>query len=679
MKHHIGLPEKNEQVLFCKLTDYQAGLYREYLESDDIKRILSGRMQVFMGLNNLRKLCNHPDIFKDFESGKSHSLEVKSEEGDEEEKEDDSSIDSYGHYERSGKMIVIHSLLKLWRRQGHRVLIFTQSRKMQAILRKLIVGQKYEYLAMDGTTAIGQRQKIISKFNATPEIFAFLLTTKVGGLGVNLTGANRVVIYDPDWNPSVDTQARERAWRIGQEKPVTIYRLMTAGTIEEKIYHRQIFKQFLVDRVLKDPKQRRFFKSSDLHELFTFNDESDNKKTETSAIFAGTGSDVTLSKSKKKNEKKEVVFEGSSSSSNRRISESRRKSNEDPSSSMKCATHNDHHPPRKQEEKLRERIKAISKKIGDQKKKTSREGHGRKKFKKLDGERVPHLVKAKSYKITRDDGGGKSSSSSIINNEKVEEKAKTEEKNKSAAEQDNYVLAKLLKRNSGCVHSAFQHDKVMETSVSDFALVEAEAEKAAREAVEHLRQSRRVCFRPETGIPTWTGNSGGMKRRFGKKKTASESYRSSSSTSSIASLTDIKKFGSSTSGSRKKQIMSAKELLGKIQDRNRFLSSELQTGNNRYPSSSSSTATSLFFPESKVSSSTQKEADYMEVLADIRNFVAFQSSSDGQASTLELLKHFHQRLPPQQSPLFKALLTKICSFHRDTEGKGIWSLKAEFS
>lgn len=73
-----------------------------------------------------------------------------------------------------------------------------------------------------------------------PPRFLFLLTTKVGGLGVNLTGANRLLLYDPDWNPSTDTQARERAWRIGQVRPVTIYRLITSGTIEEKVYHRQV-------------------------------------------------------------------------------------------------------------------------------------------------------------------------------------------------------------------------------------------------------------------------------------------------------------------------------------------------------------------------------------------------------------------------------------------------------
>ena len=162
---------------------------------------------------------------------------------------------------------------------------------MLDILEPFVREQNYTYLRLDGTTGIGSRQPMIEKFNKSPDIFVFLLTTRVGGLGVNLTGANRVIIFDPDWNPSTDTQARERAWRIGQQKDVTIYRLLTSGTIEEKIYHRQIFKQYLTNRVLKDPKQRRFFKSNDLYELFTLKD-TDNQSTETEAIFAGTGSEV---------------------------------------------------------------------------------------------------------------------------------------------------------------------------------------------------------------------------------------------------------------------------------------------------------------------------------------------------------------------------------------------------
>ena len=126
-------------------------------------------------------------------------------------------------------------------------------------------------------------------------------------------GASRVVIFDPDWNPSTDMQARERAWRIGQSRDVTIYRLLTSGTIEEKIYHRQIFKQLLVNRVLKDPTQRRIFKSSDLYDLFSLN-EGTSDKTETSALLAGTNSEVTGVKRRHKKrrrsdeEKAEVHF-----------------------------------------------------------------------------------------------------------------------------------------------------------------------------------------------------------------------------------------------------------------------------------------------------------------------------------------------------------------------------------
>ena len=100
-------------------------------------------------------------------------------------------------------------------------------------------------------------------------------------------------------------QARERAWRIGQTRQVTVYRLLTSGTIEEKIYHRQIFKQFLTNRVLKDPRQRRFFKSNHLHELFTLDSSAmEGGSTETSALFAGTGSEILPPEKSKKRKKR---------------------------------------------------------------------------------------------------------------------------------------------------------------------------------------------------------------------------------------------------------------------------------------------------------------------------------------------------------------------------------------
>lgn len=112
-------------------------------------------------------------------------------------------------------------------------------------------------------------------------------------------------------------QARERAWRIGQTKNVTIYRLLTSGTIEEKIYHRQIFKQFLTNRVLQDPKQRRFFKSNDLHELFRYDDDNNDSdqedRTETSILLAGTNSEINLKekydkRKRQKNASKKFIY-----------------------------------------------------------------------------------------------------------------------------------------------------------------------------------------------------------------------------------------------------------------------------------------------------------------------------------------------------------------------------------
>ncbi|PLN78191.1 DNA repair protein Rhp26/Rad26 [Aspergillus taichungensis] len=258
------LPKKSEQVLFCKLTKIQRQAYTSFLGSEEMQSILRGRRQVLYGVDILRKICNHPDL-------QNHKLQ--------------SVQTNYGSGSKSGKMQVVKSLLELWRETGHKTLLFAQHRIMLDILEKFIRGLSgFKYRRMDGTTPIHQRQSMVDEFNNAPDIHVFLLTTKVGGLGVNLTGADRVIIYDPDWNPSTDIQARERAWRLGQKREVTIYRLMTAGTIEEKIYHRQIFKQFLTNKILKDPKQRQTFQLSDMHDLFSVGEESQGA-TETSKIF----------------------------------------------------------------------------------------------------------------------------------------------------------------------------------------------------------------------------------------------------------------------------------------------------------------------------------------------------------------------------------------------------------
>lgn len=265
------MPKKNEQVLFCRLTTLQRSIYEDFINSGDMSEIYEGKRQVLYGVDILRKICNHPDlIFRNLSHDKR----------------------KYGEVKKSGKMIVLKSLLYLWKSQGHRVLLFSQTRQMLDILEKMIREESFKYYRMDGTTSVKTRMPLVDSFNANHSIFVFLLSTKVGGLGVNLTGADRVVIFDPDWNPSTDMQARERAWRLGQEKEVTIYRLMTGGTIEEKIYHRQIFKQFLTNKILKDPKQRRFFKSNDLYDLFSLAPEDETN--ETKKLFREVGNDVEI-------------------------------------------------------------------------------------------------------------------------------------------------------------------------------------------------------------------------------------------------------------------------------------------------------------------------------------------------------------------------------------------------
>lgn len=262
------LPKKSEQVLFCKLTKPQREAYEMFLSSDEMTSIMNHTRQSLYGIDILRKICNHPDLLDPLLKGKPGY--------------------KWGNPNKSGKMQVVKALLEMWKRFGHKTLLFSQGVLMLNIIEEFVRSlDGFNYLRMDGSTNIKDRQSLVDQFNNDPNLHVFLLTTKVGGLGVNLTGANRVIIFDPDWNPSTDVQARERAWRLGQKKEVTIYRLMTAGTIEEKIYHRQIFKQFLTNKILKDPKQRQTFQMKDLYDLFTLG-STDDGTTETGEMFKGT-------------------------------------------------------------------------------------------------------------------------------------------------------------------------------------------------------------------------------------------------------------------------------------------------------------------------------------------------------------------------------------------------------
>uniref|UniRef100_A0A8D0ABM0 DNA excision repair protein ERCC-6 n=1 Tax=Sander lucioperca TaxID=283035 RepID=A0A8D0ABM0_SANLU len=637
VKANLSLPDKNEQVLFCRLTEDQRQVYQSFLDSKEVYQILNGDMQVFSGLIALRKICNHPDLF----SGGPRILRGIPE--DQLTKEE-----HFGFWKRSGKLIVVESLLRLWFKQGHRVLLFTQSRQMLNILEVFVTENNYSHFKMDGTTPIASRQPLIARYNEDKSIFIFLLTTKVGGLGVNLTGANRVIIYDPDWNPSTDTQARERAWRIGQKQQVTVYRLLTAGTIEEKIYHRQIFKQFLTNRVLKDPKQRRFFKSNDIYELFTLSDPDGGQGTETSAIFAGlqnflvffplcsflrninspnrfcfdcptgTGSDVKAPKKPQRPRPSHMVTHGShiQNHSSANLIEagagSRHSATNIPalrdgntpcsknspavrnSDSSSSHQHRDIDSvltsPQKHREKRKHCDSADSGKHKHKKRKHS-------KGSRFEGHRISHLVKKKTFK-----------------------KAESED-NETEKKSDDYVLAKLFKKSG--IHSVMQHDSIMESSNPDYVLVEAEANRVAKDALKALKVSRQQC-------------------RLGEGA-ESDSISAPLSSSSLLAKMKARNYLSMPSSQREE--------------------AEEEEDGSGAPGTSSP---------------PPPPTEHDELLVDVRNFIAFQANVDGQASTQEVLEYFKPRLTEKQAPVFRELLRSICDFQRTSGQEGIWRLKEGF-
>ena len=158
-----------------------------------------------------------------------------------------------------GKLLALEKLLALWHRQRDKVLLFSTSTRLLTVLEKFLTQRGYVYARLDGSTAGKDRQKLVDDFNASESLFVFLLSTGAGGVGLNITSANRVVIFDPNWNPAKDAQAQDRAYRIGQRRDVDVYRLLAAGTIEEMVYQRQVYKQQQSNVAVDASKERRYF------------------------------------------------------------------------------------------------------------------------------------------------------------------------------------------------------------------------------------------------------------------------------------------------------------------------------------------------------------------------------------------------------------------------------------
>jgi len=220
-----SLPPKKETILFTGMSLVQKNLYRQILlrDIDTINNSAgknSGRTAILNIVMQLRKCCNHPYLFPGIE---------------------DRTEDPLGEHvvQNCGKMVLLDKLLAKLKEREHRVLIFSQMTRTLDILEDFMAMRQYSYCRIDGNTTYEDREDMIDVFNKPgSEKFIFLLSTRAGGLGINLQTADTCILYDSDWNPQADLQAQDRCHRIGQKKKVHIYRLVTENSIEEKVVER---------------------------------------------------------------------------------------------------------------------------------------------------------------------------------------------------------------------------------------------------------------------------------------------------------------------------------------------------------------------------------------------------------------------------------------------------------
>ncbi|KAJ5744235.1 hypothetical protein N7533_009105, partial [Penicillium manginii] len=268
------LPVKYEHVVFCNMAPFQLDLYNHFIQSPEIRSLLRGKgSQPLKAIGLLKKLCNHPDLLdlandlpgcegaypEDFTppDARGRDREVKS------------------WY--SGKMMVLDRMLARIRQDTNdKIVLISNYTQTLDLFEKLCRSRAYGCLRLDGTMNIKKRSKLVDKFNDPegPE-FVFLLSSKAGGCGLNLIGANRLVLFDPDWNPAADQQALARVWRDGQKKDCFVYRFIATGSIEEKIFQRQSHKQSLSSCVVDAAEDvERHFSLESLRELFQFKPET---------------------------------------------------------------------------------------------------------------------------------------------------------------------------------------------------------------------------------------------------------------------------------------------------------------------------------------------------------------------------------------------------------------------
>ena len=251
MKRDVAkdLPDKVENIAYCELTDEQRDFYLQVLDSTKEELFKSieqnglekSRLSIFSALLRMRQICCHPRLY---------------------DKNNVKNVISSGKFEK------LKAMLEEIIAEKHRILLFSQFVDMLDIVKAWLdkSGIKYEYL----TGKTKDRQGAVERFNNDPTIPIFLISLKAGGTGLNLTGADYVIHYDPWWNPAVEDQATDRAYRIGQTKKVFVYRLITKNTVEEKIQKLKTIKRHLVDSVISvDRNITKSLTMDDIREIFS--------------------------------------------------------------------------------------------------------------------------------------------------------------------------------------------------------------------------------------------------------------------------------------------------------------------------------------------------------------------------------------------------------------------------
>ena len=275
------LPVKYEHVVFCNLAPFQLDLYNYFIQSPDIKSLLRGKgSQPLKAIGLLKKLCNHPDLLNLSEDLPGSEQFFPDDYVPKEARGRDRDVKTW----YSGKMQVLDRMLARIRADTNdKIVLISNYTQTLDVFDKLCRSRGYGCLRLDGTMNVSKRQKLVDKFNDPDgEEFIFLLSSKAGGCGLNLIGANRLVLFDPDWNPAADQQALARVWRDGQKKDCFVYRFIATGTIEEKIFQRQSHKQSLSSCVVDSAEDvERHFSLDSLRELFQFKPDTNSDTHDT--------------------------------------------------------------------------------------------------------------------------------------------------------------------------------------------------------------------------------------------------------------------------------------------------------------------------------------------------------------------------------------------------------------